>query len=201
MSVSTVETRGESRVSYALADVPNRLVAYVIDTTVLAGIIFVVAALVAVVAGPTIHIEAASEIDVDDTLVIVNAVIASALNAAYFVLSWTALRASPAQRLLGMRIRPQEAETAMSLGQAVTRWLLLGGPFVLATIVGLAVPAAALVLELLAAAWYLALVVSVARHPRKQGLHDRFAGTVVVKEMPAAAGWLASQPTEAPRAR
>jgi uncharacterized RDD family membrane protein YckC len=189
MSVSIAETPVSQTASCGYADVPNRLVGYAIDAIILTGIVFVVAAAVALVVGPTIRINAASEVQVDDGLVIVNALIGSALNATYFVLSWTKLHASPAQRLLAMRIGQEADGAALTIGQAIARWLLLGAPFVVATMLGLALPAVALLSMLAVLAWYALLLVTTARSPRKQGLHDRYARTVVVKSMPAPPAW------------
>ncbi len=189
MSVPIAETLAEPTASYAYGDVPNRLVAYVIDAIILTGIIFVAAAAVGVVVGPTIHVGEASEVQVDDELVVVNALIGSTLNAAYFVLSWTRLQASPAQRMLAMRISHEADGAPLTMGQAIVRWLLLGAPFIVATMLGLALPEVALPILLAALAWYAWLLVTTARSPRKQGLHDRYARTVVVKAMPAPPAW------------
>jgi uncharacterized RDD family membrane protein YckC len=189
MSVSIAETPVSQTASCGYADVPNRLVAYALDAIILTGIVFVVAAAVALIVGPTIRINAASEVQVDDGLVIVNALIGSALNATYFVLSWTKLHASPAQRLLAMRISHEADGAALTIGQATARWLLLGAPFVVATMLGLALPAVALLSILAVLAWYALLLVTTARSPRKQGLHDRYARAVVVKAMPAPPAW------------
>jgi len=181
--------------------VPNRLVAYVLDALILTIAIFLVAAVVGAIAGPTIRIDAAEEIDVDDRMVVVNAVIGCALNAGYFIVSWTRLQASPGQRLLAIGLVSAADEASISIAQALVRWLLLGAPFATATVLGLAVPAAALVLMLAALAWYVCLLVTTARSPRKQGLHDRGAGTVVVKALPLAIGPAAASVAEAERVR
>jgi uncharacterized RDD family membrane protein YckC len=88
-----------------------------------------------------------------------------------------------------MRIGQEADGAALTIGQAIARWLLLGAPFVIATMLGLALPAVALLSMLAVLAWYALLLVTTARNPRKQGLHDRYARTVVVKAMPAPPVW------------
>lgn len=182
-------TQTDNTVAYVCADAPNRLVAYALDALFLAAIVFVAAAAASVIAGPTIRINADAELRVDERLVFVNGVLATVLNAAYFVLSWTRLGASPAQRLLAMRLGSKANGAPLSTPRAFVRWALLGGPYVIATVLALWLPDVAALIMLAAVLWYAVLLLTTARDPLKQGLHDRCARSVVVKAAPRVADW------------
>jgi uncharacterized RDD family membrane protein YckC len=68
----------------------------------------------------------------------------------------------------------------LTMEQAVKRWLALGGIFALAQLLQ---PLAALgiLVGLAGIVWAIVLLVTTAQSPTKQGLHDQFAGSVVVK--------------------
>jgi uncharacterized RDD family membrane protein YckC len=62
----------------------------------------------------------------------------------------------------------------------VKRWLALGAPFGIAQALN-PLPGLGILIGLAAFVWFIALLVTTAQSPTKQGLHDRYAGTVVVK--------------------
>jgi uncharacterized RDD family membrane protein YckC len=68
----------------------------------------------------------------------------------------------------------------MTMEQAVRRWLALGGVFTLAQTLN-PLPLLGVLLGLAALIWVIALIVTTAQSPTKQGLHDQFATTIVVK--------------------
>ena len=84
--------------------------------------------------------------------------------------------------LLAMNLRPLDPAERVSLASAVVRWLLLAAPFGLASVAMTIVAGVAdLVAAVAVSAWYVVLLVTTARHPAKQGLHDRLARTIMVK--------------------
>jgi uncharacterized RDD family membrane protein YckC len=173
------------------ADVPNRLVAYLVDAIILAVIVFIGALVVSALFGPAVRFDLTADtpggrIDVDDRLAIVNALVGTALGGAYFVGSWMVLRASPAQRLFGMEIGHERDGATLTLGVAVLRWILLGAPFGIATALTTGLAGFGGLLLLAALLWYLILLVTTARSSTRQGLHDRLARTVVAKPAHAA---------------
>lgn len=119
---------------------------------------------------------------VDERLAVANAVLSVVLGGVYFVGSYLLLRASPGHLLLVMSLRPLDAAQRLSLASALVRWLLLAAPFGLASVVMTIVAGVADLAAVVAvSAWYVILLVTTARHPAKQGLHDRLARTIVVK--------------------
>jgi uncharacterized RDD family membrane protein YckC len=171
---------------FACADAPNRLIAYLLDAIVVSGAAFLAAAAVSALAGPAVRFAATGEVRVNGAVLALDALVATAVNAGYFIASWTTLAGSPAQRLLRLTVVGVDDGRPLTVSRAATRWLGLGAPFVVATALGLAVPPLAGVLLLAALAWYAVLLAGVTGDPPKQGLHDRLAGTVVLKATPAA---------------
>jgi uncharacterized RDD family membrane protein YckC len=68
----------------------------------------------------------------------------------------------------------------LTMEQAVKRWLAVGGVFSLAQFLN-PLPLLGLLVGLASLIWVIALLVTTAQSPTKQGLHDQFAGSVVVK--------------------
>lgn len=164
------------------ADAPNRLVGFVLDALILTVLVLLGAVAVSAALGPVVRIDPGSaEVSVDRGTALVTAVVSSAISAAYFVIAWSRYGASPGQRLLAMRI-DGEAAGGVPVRRAAVRWAVLWGPFavaaVLTTILGGMLDA---VLDVVVLAWLVVLLVSIARSPTKQGLHDRAARTVVLK--------------------
>jgi len=110
--------------------------------------------------------------------ILVASVIAALIGLAYFVLLWT----SGARATLGMRVlRLQVANAAdgatLTKGQAVRRWIALGTWLSLLSYV----PVVGALSGLAQVVWYLALLGTTITSATKQGIHDRFAGSVVVQ--------------------
>jgi hypothetical protein len=166
--------------------VPNRLVAYAVDVVLLALVVFLAAAVLSVLVGPSVEFEPAADqlagvVDVDTGRALLDTVVAALLSAAWFAGSWAVAGATPGQRLLRLRVRRAPDGGRVPPGRALVRWLLVGGPSVVAGAATAGPALLALGVWLLAALWLVALGVSVARSGHGQGLHDRVAGTDVVK--------------------
>jgi uncharacterized RDD family membrane protein YckC len=113
----------------------------------------------------------------------VASVIGVAINGAYFVAFWSGGRRSTlGQMLLKIQVGNAFDGKPLTFEQAIRRWLGLG------QFLGLfAVSAGALgLVAVLSAVWELILLITTATSPTKQGLHDRFANSAVVR--PANAG-------------
>jgi uncharacterized RDD family membrane protein YckC len=112
-------------------------------------------------------------------------VILIALEAAYFILLWASgSRATLGMRAFGLQVGDVTTGNRLRLDQAGKRWLaygswlgFLGLTAQLAGVVGL--------VELI---WTLVLLATTASSPTKQGLHDRFAGSAVVRSASAGNG-------------
>jgi RDD family len=166
------------------ADVPNRLVGYLVDAVFLTILAFVGAVIISVVFGPVVTIDASADptVSLDEGLALLNGALGIIISAVYFIGTWRRLRGSPGQRLLRMEIGAETDGAAITYRQGVVRWLLIGLPLCLeAALVPVISGSVDALLILALAAWYVVLLVSTARDPAKQGLHDRLAHTAVTK--------------------
>ena len=153
-------------VSAALAPaaVMTRVVAYIIDLIVL--FIFGVLILGGLVS--------------DGTIVggITRAIIYAVLSFLYFGYTWTAWRASPGQRLLGLMTVNEADGAALTWNQATKRWAFLFGPSVLNSLFQFS--GLSFIVGLLLLCYGIYLLYTTATDPRKQGFHDKQASTLVV---------------------
>ena len=110
--------------------------------------------------------------------IIAASVVGALIELGYFVFFWT----SGAKATLGMRLlRLQVANAAdgatLTTSQAVRRWIALGQWISLLTYV----PILGAFAGLVQLVWYLVVLFTTVSSPTKQGVHDRFAGSVVVQ--------------------
>jgi uncharacterized RDD family membrane protein YckC len=165
------------------ADVPNRVVAFIIDLVLVTAVIFVGAVAVSIVFGPAVRFHPAAttdRVEVVQSRAAIDAVLSVVVSAVYFVGSWLRWGATPGQRALAMTVRGADGARGTMRG-ALTRWLLLVAPLSLVGLVGGASAAAGAAVFVLAAVWYAIVVVTTARDSTKRGIHDRLAGSVVTK--------------------
>jgi uncharacterized RDD family membrane protein YckC len=172
------------------ADVPNRVIAQIIDA-IIVGIVLVIVGLIlsSIFGAPqtvTVVQDAAQPLgfrtDVSTNLVslLISTIVGVAVSAGYYIYTWTAMRGTIGQRALGMQVGNAADGATLTMEQAVKRWLALGGVFALAQLLQ-PLPALGILIGLASLVWVIALLVTTAQSPTKQGLHDRFAGSVVVK--------------------
>jgi uncharacterized RDD family membrane protein YckC len=103
-----------------------------------------------------------------------------ALTGGYFILFWISQEQSTlGMRLLRIRVGRFADGGPLSIGPAITRWIGLTGPSVFAPAAGASVELIGLV-GALGFVWTLVLLISVVASSTKQGLHDQFAGSVVI---------------------
>jgi uncharacterized RDD family membrane protein YckC len=101
----------------------------------------------------------------------------------YFIASWSGgRRATLGQRLFSIQVGNAFDGKPLRLDQAVRRWLGFGD---FAQVFGI-VPAVSVAISGLVLLWNVALLITTATSSTKQGLHDRFANSAVVR--PATAG-------------
>jgi uncharacterized RDD family membrane protein YckC len=162
-----------------LADTASRFAAYGLDALVL----FLVNTAIAVALGPSIAIGDQAVASPRDVAFGVASVV---IDAAYFIGSWSGgRRATPAQRLFKLEVGNAFDGRSLSIAQAIRRWLGLGYWVSLFMLVTVASVASSLALG----AWFIVLLTTTANSPTKQGLHDRFANTVVVRQAGGPSGW------------
>lgn len=161
----------------ALADLPSRVIAAVIDFVILGIIGFVVGAII----NPILGLNLGFGIVIPTLLsTLVVTLIMLGVSAGYFIYTWMRMNGST----LGMRVVKLAVRDAASGGeitqqQAINRWLLLGAPFALGFfsywgVIGL-------IISVLVLGWYIYLLVTMAQSATRQGFHDQYAKTVVAK--------------------
>ncbi len=158
------------------ADVPNRAIAYIIDAI----LIFIAIIIVSTILG-AVGLAASGFVSS-----IVIGIVGLAVGAAYFIYTWTSMRATVGMKALGMQIGNAGDGKTLTMDQAVRRWLALSAPSIVAQAfapIGLI----GTLLALAAFAWFIFLIYSTAQSPTKQGWHDVFANTMVVKAAKAVA--------------
>jgi uncharacterized RDD family membrane protein YckC len=162
----------------------GRLLAYLVDALLLTGILFAACLVFRAAFGPALHFESVpgllgSPVKVDRIRWIAVAVLSAALNGAYFIGSWTARRATPGQRLLGIRVGRAADRCPLGIGPAAARWLLLMGPLSLGAVLASLRPGLRASYAVAVPVWYGVLLLTTAWSRTRQGLHDRSAGSVV----------------------
>jgi uncharacterized RDD family membrane protein YckC len=107
------------------------------------------------------------------------------LSLAYWVVLWVRAGGTLGQRLLGMRVVDAATGERIAWQPAIRRWLLFEGVTNLLLVASLLLPAGAtlpgLILDLGAVGWPLLLLATTVASPTRQGLHDRYARTLVVR--------------------
>jgi len=115
------------------------------------------------------------------TSILVTQVLAYGLAGAYFIYTWTAMRGTVGMKALGMQIGNESDGSTLKLNTAAIRFGLLLGPGFLAGLVSSFALGLGFLASLVSLVWFIALIVTTAQSPTKQGLHDRYAHTMVVK--------------------
>jgi uncharacterized RDD family membrane protein YckC len=162
---------------FIYADVPNRIFALIIDAIVLVIISLVVGIVLAAVGLSTGGFFSNAGLGLG---LLVYAVIGFVINAAYFIYSWTTMRATLGMKALGMQVGNAFDGKTLTMEQAVRRAIALWGPTTVAQFFN-SISGIGALLSLLAFLWVLYLLYTTATSPTKQGFHDKFANTVVVK--------------------
>ena len=161
------------------ADVPNRVIAYIIDILV----IFVFNIAVGIVLG-IIGLAVMTGTGAGATTnwfgSIIYTVAALAISGIYFVYSWTNQRATIGMKALSLQIGNAPEGATITTEQAIRRWLALGAVFTIAQILN-PLPLLGALIGLATLAWVIFLLYTTASSPTKQGWHDKFANTMVVK--------------------
>ena len=177
---STAPVAGPAGFFYA--DIPNRAIAYIIDAIILFVGFLIVAAVGAAIGLHTTSLDltSASLISFNPIAGIIYGVVNLAISVAYFVYTWTAMRGTVGMKALGMQIGNAQDGATITMDQALRRALVLFGIGAVAQALG-SWPGLGILFSLLAFAWFVYLLYTTAISPTKQGFHDKFANTMVVK--------------------
>jgi uncharacterized RDD family membrane protein YckC len=166
---------------FVYADVPNRAIAYIIDAIlvgIVAGIIGIVLAGVGLSTGT--FRTGTLDFEVNFVGLIVSAIVGAAISAAYFIYTWTSMRGTIGMKALGMQIGNAGDGKTLTMDQATRRWLVIAAPGILAQVF-FVLPALGTLIGLVALGWFIYLLWTTYSSPTKQGFHDKFANTMVVK--------------------
>lgn len=161
---------------FVYADVPNRFIALIIDAFVMF-LILVVLSFVLSAVGIKVGVLAARS---DLVASLVYAVVSLVVGAGYFIYTWTSMRASVGMRVLGMQVGNAYDGKTLTMDQASKRWIAIWGPSTLAGALN-SLSGIGNLVSLVVFVYLCYLLYSTAKSPTKQGFHDLYANTVVVK--------------------
>src|SRR5262249_8451384 len=123
--------------------------------------------------------------DTASTTGLVVALASIAIDAVYFIVLWrSGWHGTIGMRLMRITLLCAGNRATLRLHQAVIRWLALTGLVQAA----LLIPVASSLIGILALVWIVVLLVTTATDRIHQGLHDRWAGSVVVQPAPGGSG-------------
>ena len=162
------------------ADVPNRAIAYIIDAIIVGIITGIVNGIVGGLGLNAVSIDSNLQVSVNFVGVIIQGIIGLVISAGYFIYTWTAMRATLGMRVLGMQIGNAGDGRTLTTDQAIRRYFAISAPGILAQVL-FPLPAIGFLVGILAFIWFIYLIYSTAQSPTKQGWHDVFANTQVVK--------------------
>jgi uncharacterized RDD family membrane protein YckC len=161
------------------ADTASRLVAYLIDG-------FLIGIVASIVGGLLGY--GRTTVNTNGAITSVNTEVSGAalyvpfaiISLVYFVIFWTGgRRATIGQQIFKIQVGNATNGAGLTPVQAVTRWAALGFPLYLVSIV----PAAGGLAGLALFIWWMTLLVTTIVSPTGQGLHDRIAGTALVRPL------------------
>ena len=164
-----------------LADVPHRVVALLIDMIVVALLGLLVAATVGAALGgvvtPRTLDSAGGDLDLVPFLVVL--VLVLLLSLAYFAIGWSRWAATLGMRLLGLTLLADDGGHRLPTAQAIARWVVVGIPATIATLPIFVPSLLAVILAIIALIGLVGLLLTIGQDPARQGLHDRYARSIV----------------------
>jgi uncharacterized RDD family membrane protein YckC len=167
---------------FVYADLPNRIIAYVIDIVILFVINLVIGIVLAAVGLRTVtfSLQSATLVEVNFLAVVIYGIVGLVISAGYFVYTWTRMRGTVGMKALGMQIGNEVDGATLTQNQAIKRWIYVGGWISIVQIVSGIGFLGALV-GLAGFIYIVYLLYTTAQSPTKQGYHDHAAKTMVVK--------------------
>jgi uncharacterized RDD family membrane protein YckC len=169
----------------AFADLTNRIIAYIIDLVILVIIGFVVNLILITAFLTTLFTSGSAIFLLLSVAVLVFNVLLAGI---YFIYTWTNMKASPGQRILGLMTVSEADGSALSFNAALARFVIMFAPGYVASLASTVVPGIlGLLLSFAGLAWSIYLIYTVANDPKRQGFHDHYAHSVVIKQAVASA--------------
>ena len=121
----------------------------------------------------------------NDVVTIAASVVLIVVDCLYFVGFWTSSwHATLGMRLLRLRVLTAATAGTLSFNDALLRWIALSGAIAILAIL----PRVAGTVGIISLIWLFVLLITTATHPLHQGLHDRWARSVVVQPAPGGSG-------------
>ena len=166
---------------FVYADVPNRAMAYIIDAIIVGVVVVIIGGILGGVGLATGSFAPGTlDFQINYVGLIISAAVGAAISAGYFIYTWTSMRGTLGMKVLGMQIGNAGDGKTLTMDQAVRRWLVMAAPGILAQVFFI-LPAIGSLLGLAAFGWFIYLLWTTYKSPTKQGFHDTFANTMVVK--------------------
>lgn len=162
------------------ADVPNRVVAIIVDYIIIGIIGTIVGAVLGAIGLTPVTVQDDLTFRYDYVASLIYAVVNLVIGGGYFIYTWTANRGTVGMKLLGMQIGNASDGATITMDQAIRRYLALGAVFTIAQALN-PLPLLGLLIAVASLAWVIFLLYTTANSPTKQGWHDVFANTMVVK--------------------
>ena len=160
------------------ADTPSRVAAYVLDSFLLSALVSIPPALLGFY--DYSYPGGAYPEPMSRAAFVGLTIFSFAMSAAYFLWFWTGgRRATPGQRVFGIQLGNAFDGRPLTMTQAIERWLAMGWwatLLILLPFLALAIASYAVF-----AVWWVVLVISIIISPTKQGIHDRFSRSALVR--------------------
>jgi uncharacterized RDD family membrane protein YckC len=168
---------------FVYGDIPNRSIAFIIDAIIIGVVRLLIAAVTLAIFGTKVQ----DFTDPSTLSVLAFAVVWYGIVVVYFWYLWTRSRGTVGMKLLGMQIGHETDGRTIDDRAAIIRLIAMFGPSFVADIVSAFALTLGFLASLVAFVWFLALLYTTAKSPTKQGLHDQYAHTMVVKSARRAA--------------
>ena len=175
---STTPVAGPAGLVYA--DLPNRIFAYIIDILILAVVGLVVGAILSGIGLNIATFDLENGFQYNYVAALIQAAIGAAISAGYFIYTWTAMRGTLGMKVLGMQIGNAKDGSPLTMDQAVRRWIAVGGWITITQALN-PLPLLGILIGVVALGYVIYLLYTTANSPTKQGFHDVFVGSMVVK--------------------
>jgi len=162
---------GEVAEGIVLAGIGARVAAFIVDAFLLGGLSIIIAVLMRKLIAD------------QSTADVIAGVLSAAVAVAWFAVAWIGLRAAtPGQRLASLRVVDADTLRPIEPARAITRSIILGAAInllIVPTPIGQLLSVGVIV-------WAFALLGTALFDVRRQGLHDRWTRTLVVRPIGAA---------------
>ena len=167
---------------FVYADLPNRIIAYIIDIVILVVAGIIIGIVLGFVGLSTVNLDLRSGSfgQVNYLAIVISGLLGLAVSAGYFIYTWTRMRGTVGMKVLGMQIGNEVDGATLTQSQAIKRWIYVGGWISVAQIVN-PVPLLGVLVGLAGFIYIIYLLYTTAQSPTKQGFHDHAAKTMVVK--------------------